>query len=102
MLSGRRAIETYVKPERSADLRRRGEARQRRGSGRSAAARVVGQVAIPVEPAFADEAHQVDLVLRQLGRSTGVLDLGAEVLLDRGGRELPQPVSDPTHLRTLA
>src|SRR5262249_48062773 len=64
--------------------------------------RPAGQVAIPIELVFANEAHQLDLVLRQLRRASGVLDLRSDVFRDRGSRELSQPVSDSTgHTRRL-
>ena len=49
----------------------------------------------------ADVAHELDLLLCQVRRAAAILELGAQMLLDRGRREVPQGVPDAVHFVLL-
>ncbi len=62
-------------------------------------ARALGRERVPVDPA--NVPHELDLLLRQPRRAVRVLDLRAQVLADRGRRELAHEVPDALHRASL-
>ena len=69
-----------------------------RALGRELAPGLVRQFAQLIR-AVRREAHELDLLRRQLGAAPCVFDLGAQVLLDGERGEVPEEMADALHAR---